>query len=283
MFNTVSGIKVDGGFFKAPPPFMLFQHIKGKKQKNVAVIYGKNGSGKTSLAQAVDEYKKTTFSQFSFVEFLDNDESPISSINLNLKNIHIFDETFINNNVRFKEDERLDAIVLLGETVHLVEKIQTLEARQQNLENLKKELNNDLNDLNNPDHQNSPKCYKKRVETFLKNRWAKEGPKIDSNRIVALAVSENVLNRFLGANNFQQNINITTLEEDYKTKLSQLDQLNKNTPITKPVITLSLTPNIDESINLLLSKLIKKPEFSDREIAIIDMLKGQKMMIESMK
>ena len=53
MLKTLSGVTIRGGYFKEARSFKLF----GKQDQRVAIIYGKNGSGKSSIAKAITEYK----------------------------------------------------------------------------------------------------------------------------------------------------------------------------------------------------------------------------------
>lgn len=50
MFGRLSGIKLKGGYFEEYNSFKLFQDSKYK----VALVYGKNGSGKSSISKGVE-------------------------------------------------------------------------------------------------------------------------------------------------------------------------------------------------------------------------------------
>ena len=145
MFELMSGIRITGDFFGSSYEFTPFSRLlknnkensKSEKPKTTAIIYGKNGSGKSTLAKAISEYKAKQFSTFSSVVLIDN-ENRILDIADNYRNhIYVFNEEFINNNIRFKSDEKLDAIVILGEMGNLADKIEQVEKKIEKFENQK--------------------------------------------------------------------------------------------------------------------------------------------------
>ena len=74
VLNTFSGVSICGGYFKDTRKFILFD----KPEQKVAIIYGKNGSGKSSIAKAFDEYKENQLIQFSNVSLLDFNNKVVS-------------------------------------------------------------------------------------------------------------------------------------------------------------------------------------------------------------
>ena len=54
MLNDITTIKLKGANFAAPTDLTLFDPIEGNKTKTVkaAVLYGRNGSGKSTIAKA---------------------------------------------------------------------------------------------------------------------------------------------------------------------------------------------------------------------------------------
>ncbi|WP_257160467.1 AAA family ATPase [Corynebacterium cystitidis] len=72
----------------------------------VAIVYGKNGSGKSTIAQALREEKAIP---------LDDSGKPKQTPLSEVGPVRVFDTDYIDRNVRLNEDENLNAIILLGQ------------------------------------------------------------------------------------------------------------------------------------------------------------------------
>ena len=95
-------------------PLFLSTSEQSSSISRAAIVYGKNGAGKSSLARALKEPTR------GFRAF-DRDCRPLNL--QNASNIHVFDESFINDNVQQVGHEKLNPVVLLGEQVDNQEKI----------------------------------------------------------------------------------------------------------------------------------------------------------------
>jgi ABC-type cobalamin/Fe3+-siderophores transport system ATPase subunit len=120
---SFSGLEVIGGYFLNTQDIQLF-----KKHNQVAsIVYGKNGSGKSSLSRAILEKSKlilgeidtgdTEFSNIIFKELIPHPQQgtqQMQTSTINATNIYVYNEKFILDNIHFKEDG-LDTIIMLGE------------------------------------------------------------------------------------------------------------------------------------------------------------------------
>ena len=130
MSERIAGISIKGGFFSTQCTFMPFALASPQgKPRYISVIYGKNGSGKTSLSQGFYEYA-TEAEAFEHIELIDHHGVPIS--NIDKSRIFVFNEKYIHKTVGFTEDG-LDSVVMLGEQVQLDEQIKELESRVSSL------------------------------------------------------------------------------------------------------------------------------------------------------
>ena len=109
----------------------------------MTVVYGRNGSGKTTIANAMKAYVKdktgeTTESSVKELEVKTDTDIPAE----NCSGVYVFDEEFVGSQVRVKKDG-ISTIVMLGEQVELDELIAD---KKEKLSKLEKDRN-DLKEL----------------------------------------------------------------------------------------------------------------------------------------
>lgn len=108
MFENFKKIKITGGCFENETELELF------KKDTVSVVYGRNGSGKTTIAHCVgelvkpDEDKSAEYIVISDVAIPDDKKQAV----------FIFDEDFVSKQVKVSR-EGINTIVMLGEQVEL--------------------------------------------------------------------------------------------------------------------------------------------------------------------
>ena len=128
MFENIAGIHIEGGYFEKGYTFFPFEKDKKENLPRISVVYGKNGSGKTSLAQGFFEFVNGQ-NLYSLVNLIDNNKKVIDPDCVNKENLFIFDENYIRRKIQFVDDG-LDSIVMLGEQVELDGQIKDLETRK---------------------------------------------------------------------------------------------------------------------------------------------------------
>jgi len=174
MFENFKKIQIKGGCFDVETELELF---KGDIQ--LSVIYGRNGSGKSTIAHCIKQLseREENFEQEENVT-LNERKNFIVTCNTTIENeyksgIFVFDENFLQNNVKIAEDG-LNTIVMLGEQVELDEKIKTkreeLSKKEEELD-LQMEL---VNKYDKPEEKISPKYYWYQIRESLraKDGWA---------------------------------------------------------------------------------------------------------------
>lgn len=112
MFEKFKTIKIKGGCFDNEAELELF------KKDALSVIYGRNGSGKTTIAHCIGELVKSDEEKNA-----DFTVSSTSTITTDKKDsVFIFNEDFVREQVRVEKDG-INTIVMLGEQVELDEQI----------------------------------------------------------------------------------------------------------------------------------------------------------------
>lgn len=164
--------------------YTFFRQQKENKKDNkvtdnygsCAIILGKNGSGKSTIARALS-------GKSDGVVFLDKDNKSINGIDNDLSNVLVFDENFINENFRRLSGNHIEPIILLGNSVQFQDEIDSLEkqheeykAKINNLEeainSLEESRNKIFKDIRNilSKGDEGYSCWKSRTALYEKNR-----------------------------------------------------------------------------------------------------------------
>lgn len=95
MFENFKKLTIKSGCFEIETPLELF------KKDAVTVMYGRNGSGKTTIARAIKEYcldKTGVEGDDTPREFEVTTDAPIAEEGC--KSVYVFDEDFVSSQVR---------------------------------------------------------------------------------------------------------------------------------------------------------------------------------------
>ena len=198
------------------------------------------------------------------------------------QNIFVFDEKYIEDNIRLKKDG-LNTIVMLGEQVDLDKQIQLLEAdliKCKKDEENQKQVCEGYNTSTNP---LSPAFHYEAIKTRLKEPggWAETDSKIKGNRSNS-RITEPVIREII---NLAPSKTLAELQAEFESEYELFKQISdnqeKNVEQIK-TIDLGIDSGFDEKVVNLLSKTLKKPELTERESKILDaMLNGFQERVES--
>lgn len=167
MFENFKKLTIKGGCFENETELELF------KKDAVTVVYGRNGSGKTTIAKRISE--------LVLPEEERSDEYEVSAditIGPDQQNkVFVFDEDFVTNQVKFRKNG-INTIVMIGEQVKLDEKI---EKKKGELEQLMKEYK-DLSDMKLKYDDESEDISPKYFFNLLKEELREDGGWADIDR-----------------------------------------------------------------------------------------------------
>lgn len=130
--TKVSSIKIDTGY-AGVKDYPIFTRSDGKTAQ-CAIVLGKNGSGKSTIARALDDNTSGT-------EFFDKDGN---SLGVDCANVYVFNEEYIIENFRIYAPKHLEAFILLGKSGRILDRINNLEERIADLENEVLNLKNSI-------------------------------------------------------------------------------------------------------------------------------------------
>ena len=118
MYEHIHGLSVSGKCFPSATNLKFFSDDKTR----ISLVYGKNGAGKTTISEAFFAYKCCDTASSIHASLLSADGSLIKMSPDRKENIFVFNEKYIDSNVKLVSDG-LGTIVLMGAQVDLEEKI----------------------------------------------------------------------------------------------------------------------------------------------------------------
>jgi len=126
--EKINILKLKGGYFNEETNLKLFtKYEKDKRQQQifekncrVSLVYGINGSGKSSISRAIKEYAEKDKQNKTYTTnlFVDERANEIIFTDKQKDGIKVYNEDFIDQNIKLKED-KLGAIVIFGQQVKI--------------------------------------------------------------------------------------------------------------------------------------------------------------------
>ena len=275
MLKEISGIEICGANFKKPTDLNLFDPIDGKKIKTIkgALLYGRNGSGKSTIARGFRQIAGEVLPTISRATIFDKDHNPIILSKDERKDIFVFDEEYVDKNVKLQEDH-LETIVMLGEQVDLSEKIKVAKEECNAAKTLLDAQARVCSEYNDRQNIKCPQYY------LLKLRWALQGDDSWAGRDKEIRNGRQ--NTGVRDDTYKQFLNITPLKPrselilDFKRVQQDLEAARAGASIIEQPV-----PQIPDKYNLydeleigkLLSQKIERPEFSEREQFLLKLVR----------
>ena len=271
MTSRVETIRIKGGFFVHETEFALFRPNEAKKKKGeprFSVIYGENGSGKSSIARGFYAWARNHNDEFE-TELLGEDGKVIELPEENF--VHVFNEDFVREQVQFAQ-EGLETVVMFAEQIELDAQILKLSKsadaliREIEIAMKRHEFN-----YERKDSSSNPVTLLKELEEQLRRNWAERELQIKRGRRAA-NVNEALIDRIFSTTPTEANYYEakTALER----LLAELDTLHTETKILDECLRgYSLVSGVDLKIVSLLKEKVVEPVLSSRELRMLDMLK----------
>ena len=252
----------------SPNSWMFFE----KDNSRTAIIFGRNGSGKTTFSESVRSYKKIqTKNTYPISLPLNKEGKEINDGNLE-SSIFVFNESFVDNEIGFKTDSlSLNPIIMFGESKAIDNQIKLSESE---LETFEKQLKRvDLAKYSDLKNDKSLEKSKNEIVKILKQHWANRNKEIKNNKS-ASPVKEELINELENANlrGFKYNERLT----NFNKKLNSLKKVRSfSEPITNKLVleTDSYLKTIALTKNLLETK-ISTPITDELETKILNELKN---------
>ena len=273
-FGNINKIQIDGNIFQNSE-LEVFP-IQKNMTCRITNIYGKNGSGKTTISKAI---KGNSLERLN-IKFIDSDNNEI--VCDTREKIYVYDEEFIDTNVKTSEDG-IKTVIMLGEQKELDDKIIELKEERENLKKKEIKLKSEIDKYQNSNNNTSPLYFRNLVEQKLKEGWAVRDKEIKSNkRNSSFQYNELIgkLNKVKGEND-----NKKVLLEEYSKLLNTYKKVSTGTSkLVKPLEKIIFFSENYESTNQLLQKKVEIPEFTEREKLILEKIEnGEQKFYETVR
>jgi ABC-type cobalamin/Fe3+-siderophores transport system ATPase subunit len=261
MNNNMTKLKVHNTHFFTGEEMEFFSTQSESAIIKASLVFGKNGSGKSTIVNLLHQFKNSINNDFSYLDFYDKQNNKIND-EIVKENIHCFNENFIDQNVKISEDG-LRTIVMLGEQIdvdnEILTKNQLLKSKEDELDKI------DLDIFDNEKHTDSPKYHFNKIKATLNlpNGWAEMDRDVKSNKGKS-RVTEEVVEKIINQKNSKSS---KVLRDSYKDKMQYYEKVKDKTgTLNETVSKIKLSSTVTQ-ISDILYKHINKPignEWSNR-------------------
>ena len=284
MLRDIATIKVQGANFASLTSLDVFEPRDGKdKQGNDifktvkgALLYGRNGTGKSTIARAFRKTKGELQPAIKQTSFSDKDGKPVILSEEEKKRIFVFDEDFVNEKVKLKEDH-LDTIIMLGQAADLSVKIEQAEKDRDSAKTVYDTKEASLNEYKDSSNPKSPKrCLWKIAEALRGDAsWAGRDRKINGDR-QNTQVRDDTYTRFVSLAPKKSRSELIVEFEEQMKALEIAKSGSSKIDAKVPSLPKSYNQYDDDAILVLLTKKIEKPELSEREQYLMGLVESGK-------
>ncbi len=219
--------------------------------RNISVVYGKNGSGKTSISNGINEYLSNNPNYI--LKSITGNAIPV----INRNRVFIFNEEYIDKKVKLSGDA-IGTIVLFGDTGDIETEIKRLE---KNVEDEKDKINSrDVEKYNRKGDESCIDDYLKKIEQNLQTNWASRQQKIRkgsrkspvTNQLIEEIISTNITSK-----------NKTDLITQFNDKLLLLDKAAQSEDRISDIVILENITFDEKELVRCLNESYEKREMSD--------------------
>ena len=276
MIEKLKGLRIKGRCFKNDTIFLLYKNPHDR----IAIIFGKNGSGKSTISEGVDSIIKNNVETDLSVSFID---SEMNSVQFETEaGIYVFNEKYIDENVKI-DDDGLGAIVLFGDQVDLQSSIDDQEKKVDSLSKKVDEISNEYNKFQDKTNPASPEYHQGRILLELRKDggWAEIDSQIKGNKIKSQVTAATV--KEIGE------LVVKETDRELRNRFSEtqllLSKVSDNS-ISYPnsINQVYIDVGFETQIISLLAQRIEEPILSEREKLILDSIqKGFQERVESAK
>ena len=275
----INGIILKKGIFRDGVTLDLFSQDdkigkdKPDDNKRACFIYGRNGSGKSTISQAIADYKANAVDADDI--FLDRQHKPLSLSDEARASIYVFNETYISDTVQM-QDDGLQTIVVLGPRVGIEKELNALETKIEQEEKTLEQHQRDLEEKENPRSLKSYKYYMNRMIGKLKgdDSWAGYDKRIRGNR-TNTAVTEAVVKKW--ATQPAPDRDEEALREARSEALRQLQEADSGATAVDAVELVNKNTDFqtkieETAVRELMEQRIEKPELTERDRLIMGIM-----------
>ena len=276
MLKDIVGVKFIGGNFASLNELRLLDPTDGNRVKLVkgSLLYGRNGSGKSTIAKAVKKLIVGGYPHIAQAYATDKDGNIITLTDDEKSRVFVFDEEFVDQNVKLQEDG-LNTIVMLGQQADLASQIiqaqSALDTASQEFEEQKAIV---LNEYENRNNLTSPKYYIDQIRFAIQgdSNWAGRDKIIKGGR-QNTGVKDDTYKQFLSLSPVKSRDELIVL---FNEKLKELNQAQKGDAAIQSKVPVMTMKYDDVVVKELLAVKIEEPTLSEREKYLLQLVQNGK-------
>lgn len=279
MLRDITKIAMMGACFDSLAQFDFFNPHEADKLKTVkgALLYGRNGTGKSTIARAFCKLAGATDPRICNATFYDDCGQVVSLNDDEKKRIFVFDEEYVNRNVKFQEDH-LETIVMLGHAADLTQRITEAETERDAAKTAFEQQDRvykqycDANDIISPSFQLNLLKEALRGDS----NWAGRDKKTRKDQRLNSRVQDETYRQFLTIIPSKPKAELLV---DFQAKQKELAVARTGVSVIQPKVPSVPTSHStydDEMIQKLLAERIEKPQLSEREKGLLILVQQSK-------
>lgn len=260
MLKDFSTLKICGPQFDGECEFNFFKNERNR----VTLIYGRNGTGKSTIAKSFNTIKEEKPNNIK-ATMLDFCNRHMELSDYDKTHLFVFDEEFIDKNIRLKEDG-LGAIVMLGEQVELSDEIDKAKLKYKRaLDNFERKQN-ELEKYREKTCINSPNYYLEEMKSKLKigKSWAYRD-KLIKEKHINTAITDSTYLQFIRLIPQKNRDDLLIEFNDSMNALNKAKSGESEIKASIPSIEEKYFCFDSEKANLLLNAKVEPPKLSERE------------------
>lgn len=274
MIEKVKGILINGRCFAKETPLSFFP---GENDR-IAIVYGKNGSGKSTISDGFSQIASGVFSEELSASLIDRSDNAIALATES--KIFVFNEKYIDENVKIDADG-LGTIILLGGQVDLQADIDHYTALLATAQGKYDAAESALEAFGNKHNPLSPDYHFARIKKVLQGDWATTDAAIKGNKINS-KVTEEVVREIGGLSVSETKEQLQQKFDETKALLDKVADVTTSYPV--PIGRVEFTDGFESAICALLAKPVEKPVLTERESMILSMIQsGRQSIVEAAK
>jgi len=275
VIKSMTGILIQSPFFSDPKGLEIFPDISqngtSPKRNRVALLYGTNGSGKSTIAQGFREYAESIIPRTVEIIPLSGTNQMKRTTDGKSDRIHVFDETYISNNIKLQRDG-LGSIVLFGRQIQIEKRIKEIDAGLLTLVHEIERQDEVCKKYVGTTSVDSPAYWSARITKILQGSggWAEtDGIRIKKHQIKSRVTEAEI--RRLG-----QLSPVKSYEEikvEFEKLISIYEKTNSSSnPISPAISAINIPYDILSTIKTLLGKKPKSTPLSVREQDLLELM-----------
>jgi len=272
MIEKISGLTIKGRCFSEETNLRFFS----TSEHRISIIYGRNGSGKSTISQGFSYITSNSFPEDFFASLTDETNSPLMLTDEG--KVFVFNENYIDENVKI-DDDGLGTIVLFGGQINLQGEIDRYQSLETYARTSYETAQSNFEYYSQPNNPLCPEYHWQQIKENLRREWAVRDGSIKGNKTNS-SVTDKLAEEICI---LRVDETITQLQEEYR-DIEELLRKVSDSSLSFPdkIETIQFITGFEDKLCDLLNKKIDEPVLTEREKLILEAVQhGRQAVVES--